>query len=104
VENENKEEIFISEHPHTRLEIVSTDYIPRAEVLFATVKGVQKEDLEINIEEFISVKGIQALGNQLTADKVKHINLLEPIPSEPPQPETKEEPEIENGQLGFELE
>lgn len=104
IENENKEEIFISEHPHTRLEIVSTDYIPRAEVIFAKVKGVQKEDLEINIEEFISVKGIKALGNQLTADKVKHINLLEPIPYEPPQPETKEEPEIENGQLGFELE
>src|SRR5690554_8195708 len=65
IENENKEEIFISEHPHTRLEIVSTDYIPRAEVIFAKVKGVQKEDLEINIEEFITVKGIKALGNQL---------------------------------------
>lgn len=104
IENENKEEIFISEHPHTRLEIVSTDYIPRAEVIFAKVKGVQKEDLEINIEEFISVKGIKALGNQLTADKVKHINLLEPIPYEPPQPEAEEQPEIENGQLGFELE
>ncbi|WP_277632904.1 DNA gyrase/topoisomerase IV subunit A [Avrilella dinanensis] len=104
IENENKEEIFISEHPHTRLEIVSTDYIPRVEVIFAKVKGVQKEDLEINIEEFISVKGIKALGNQLTADKVKHINLLEPIPYEPPQPEAEEQPEIENGQLGFELE
>jgi len=104
IENENKEEIFISEHPHTRLEIVSTDYIPRAEIIFSKVKGVQKDDMEINLEEFISVKGIKALGNQLTADKVKHINLLEPIPYEPPQPETKEEPEIENGQLGFELE
>ena len=104
IENENKEEIFISEHPHTRLEIVSTDYIPRAEIIFSKVKGVQKDDMEINLEEFISVKGIKALGNQLTADKVKHINLLEPIPYEPPQPEAEEQPEIENGQLGFELE
>jgi len=103
IENENKEEIFISEHPHTRLEIVSTDYIPRAEVIFAKVKGVQKEDLEINIEEFITVKGIKALGNQLTADKVKHINLLEPIPYEPPQQAEEEQPENDNGQLGFEL-
>lgn len=104
IENENKEEIFISEHPHTRLEIVSTDYIPRAEIIFSKEKGVQKDNMEINLEEFISVKGIKALGNQLTADKVKHINLLEPIPYEPPQPEAEEQPEIENGQLGFELE
>lgn len=103
IENENKEEVFISEHPHTRLEIVSTDYIPRAEVIFAKVKGVQKEDLEINIEEFITVKGIKALGNQLTADKVKHINLLEPIPYEPPQQAEEEQPENDNGQLGFDL-
>src|SRR5690554_4939007 len=103
IENENKEEVFISEHPHTRLEIVSTDYIPRAEVIFAKVKGVQKENLEINIEEFITVKGIKALGNQLTADKVKHINLLEPIPYEPPQQAEEEQPENNNGQLGFEL-
>lgn len=103
IENENKEEVFISEHPHTRLEIVSTDYIPRAEVIFAKVKGVQKEDLEINIEEFITVKGIKALGNQLTADKVKHINLLEPIPYEPPQQAEEEQPENNNGQLGFDL-
>src|SRR5690606_23079256 len=60
IENENKEEIFISEHPHTRLEIVSTDYIPRAEIIFSKVKGVQKDDMEINLEEFISVKGIKA--------------------------------------------
>lgn len=107
VEHENKEELFISEHPHTRLEIVSTDYIPRAEVIFAKVKGVQKEDLEINLEEFIAVKGIKALGNQLTADKVKHINLLEPVPYEPPQPENIEDDEQNeegnNGQLGFDL-
>ncbi len=107
VEHENKEELFISEHPHTRLEIVSTDYIPRAEVIFAKVKGVQKEDLEINLEEFIAVKGIKALGNQLTTDKVKHINLLEPVPYEPPQPENTEDDEpneeSNNGQLGFDL-
>lgn len=107
VENENKEELFISEHPHTRLEIVSTDYIPRAEVIFAKVKGVQKEDVEINLEEFIAVKGIKALGNQLTTDKVKHINLLEPVPYEPPQPENTEDDEpseeSNNGQLGFDL-
>ncbi|VXC19516.1 DNA topoisomerase (ATP-hydrolyzing) [Flavobacterium sp. 9AF] len=84
IENENKEEIFISEHDKSQLEIVSTDWKPMAEVVFAKVKGIQKENLQINLEEFIAVKGIKALGNQLTTDKIKQINLLEPLPFEEP--------------------
>lgn len=82
IENENKEEIFISENEKTRVEIVSTDWLPRIEVIFAKVKGIQKDPLEVNLDEFISLKGIKALGNQLTAEKVKEINLLDPIPYE----------------------
>lgn len=88
VENENKEEVFISEHPYSKLEIVSTDYRPVAEVIFPIVRGVQKEKIEINFEEFIAVKGIKALGNQLTSDKIKMVNLLASLPYE-------EEPEKE---------
>ncbi|WP_026705529.1 DNA gyrase/topoisomerase IV subunit A [Flavobacterium soli] len=84
IENENKEEIFISDHPKSQLEIVSTDYRPVAEVIFAKVKGVQKENQVIDLEQFIAVKGIKAIGNQLTADKLKQINLLEPLPYDPP--------------------
>lgn len=91
VENENKEETFITEHAESRLEIVSTDWRPVAEVIFAKVKGIQKETLTVELESFIAVKGIKALGNQLTADKVKEINLLESLPYEEPEPE---EPEI----------
>ena len=88
VENENKEEVFISEHEKSQLEIVSTDWKPMAEVVFAKVKGVQKDSIQVNLEEFIAVKGIKALGNQLTSDKVKQINLLEPLPfEEPVEPE-----------------
>lgn len=95
VENENKEEIFISEHDKSQLEIVSTDWKPMAEVIFAKVKGEQKETIQINLEEFIAVKGIKALGNQLTTDKVKQINLLEPLPYEEPVPEVPEEMEVQ---------
>ena len=95
VENENKEEIFISEHEKSQLEIVSTDWKPMAEVVFAKVKGEQKETIQINLEEFIAVKGIKALGNQLTTDKVKQINLLEPLPYEEPVPEVPEEMEVQ---------
>ncbi|MBU7571524.1 MAG: DNA gyrase/topoisomerase IV subunit A, partial [Flavobacterium sp.] len=61
VENENKEEIFITEHPKSQLEIVATDYRPVAEIVFAKVKGVQKENQTVDLESFIAVKGIKAL-------------------------------------------
>lgn len=94
VENENKEEIFITEHANSQLEIVSTDYRPVAEVIFAKVKGVQKETITVDLENFIAVKGIKALGNQLTTDKVKQINLLDPLPYEEPEEEVPEEIEV----------
>ncbi len=86
IENENKEESFISEDENSQLEIVSTDWRPMAEVVFAKERGKdRKENLEVNLEEFISIKGISALGNQLTKDKVNQINLLDALPYEEPE-------------------
>lgn len=116
IESITKEEIFISEHPYARLEIVSTDYRPVAEVIFAKVKGVEKDPLIVNFEEFISIKGIKAQGNQLTSDKIKLINLLESLPYEEEITEnevtkdfvdTVDEKNLtveEDGQIGFNLE
>jgi topoisomerase-4 subunit A len=115
VETENKEESFITDHPNSQLEIVSTDYRPLAQLVFAKVKGVQKEDLHIDVEDFIAVKGFKALGNQLTADKLKQVNLLEPLPYEEPVEEIPEKPELpedesveteldDDGQIGLVLE
>ncbi|MTH14353.1 DNA gyrase/topoisomerase IV subunit A [Flavobacterium sp. LC2016-01] len=116
VENEGKEESFITDHPNSQLEIVSTDYRPLAQLVFAKVKGVQKEDLHIDVEDFIAVKGFKALGNQLTADKLKQVNLLEPLPYEEPVEEVPEKPELseddesveteldDDGQIGLVLE
>ena len=99
IENENKEETFISEHEKSQLEIVSTDWRPIAEVIFAKVKGVQKENQTIDLEQFITVKGIKALGNQLTTDKVKQINLLDPLPFEEPKEEVPEEIEVKDEKI-----
>ncbi len=79
VDSDNKEDIFITEHSKSQLEIVSTDYRPVAEVVFAKIKGNQKENQIIDIEQFISVKGFKALGNQLTGDKLRQISWLEPL-------------------------
>ena len=95
VETEGKEETFITEHPNSQLEIVSTDYRPVAELVFTKVKGVQKENQTVDIESFITVKGFRALGNQLTAEKLKQVNLLEPLPYEIPEEVVPEELEVE---------
>jgi len=81
IDNPNKEEIFISEHPKSQLEIVSTDYRPMVEIVFSKRS---LENMEVNLEEFIAVKGIKAQGNQLTSDKIKAVNLLDSLPYEAP--------------------
>ncbi len=88
IENSNKEEQFISEHPKSQLEIVATDYRPMIEIVFSKRS---MENMTVNMEEFITIKGIKALGNQLTSDKIRQANLLEPLPYEPPQLEELEE-------------
>jgi topoisomerase-4 subunit A len=102
VETEGKEESFITEHPKSQLEIVSTDYRPMAELIFTKVKGVQKENQTVDIENFIAVKGFKALGNQLTTDKLKQVNLLEPLPYEEPVEVIPEELEVE-GETSVEI-
>ena len=95
VEVENKEEFFITEHPNSQLEIVSTDYRPVAELIFNKIKGVQKDNMTVDIESFIAVKGFKALGNQLTTDKVKQVNLIESLPYEAPEEVIPEEIEVD---------
>lgn len=96
IENEKKEELVITEHPKSRLELVSTDYKPMIEIEFTKPRGKDpKPNQTVNAEEFIVVKGIKAMGNQLTPEPVKNINLLEPMPYEPPSEAETELNEIE---------
>jgi len=95
IENPDKEELVITEHPKSYLEAVFTDYRPVAEVVFKKERGKERKDnLEVNLEDFIAVKGITAIGNQLTRDKVLEINALEPLPYEPPKKKAAEEIDV----------
>jgi len=91
IETPEKEELIITDHPKSQLEIIATDYRPMVEVVYS------KRSLEnqtVNLEEFIAVKGIKALGNQLTTDKIKQVNLLDPLPFEEPKEPEPEEMEV----------
>ena len=81
---------FIDDSKNSTVEIVSYDRKPVIEVITKSKKEIERNN--INLFEFISVKGIKALGNQLISKEVKEINLLDPIPYEP---EIKELNQIE---------
>ncbi len=98
IDNTDKEEIFLTDHEKSQLQIVATDYRPVVEVTFSK-RSLPK--MNVNFEEFISIKGIKAIGNQLTAAKIKTINFLESLPYEEPveiveEIEVNEEEQITN--------
>jgi len=91
-ENKNKEEVFISENKGSFLELISTDWRPVFELVFIKLRNKdQRPNLRIIFEEFISVKGIKAQGNQLTPHKIKQVNTLESLEYRPEDGESTDE-------------
>ncbi len=80
IENPDKLEVIISDHPKSQLEMVSTEYRPMLEIVFSK-RSI--EPLQVDAEAFIDIKGINALGNLLTKEKVKQVNALDPLPYTP---------------------
>ncbi|AQX84736.1 DNA gyrase/topoisomerase IV subunit A [Elizabethkingia bruuniana] len=83
LESTNNPQLFFpSEHPKSFVEWVSTGKNASAELIFSKEKGKDKDPETILIDEFITVKGIKALGNQLSKDKIRTINITIPEPEE----------------------
>ena len=80
--NTNVQHFMPSDHPKSFVENIIVSNNATAEINFAKIKGVEKEQEIINIDEFIAVKGIKAIGNQFIKDKVKSINIIIPEPEE----------------------
>ena len=97
IENKSKQEIFISENKGSFLELVSTDWRPVFEIVFSKLRNKeQRPSQKIIFDEFISVKGIKAQGNQLTSHKLKQVNILEPLEYVQPVEKPDNEPELIN--------
>ncbi len=94
VEQPDKEERIITDHPKSYLERVFTDFRPVAELVYSKKRGEdRKENTSVDLEGFISIKGLSAMGNQLTKDKLLEVNALDPLPYE--EPEAKKTNDIE---------
>lgn len=94
VEPSSNKILFITEHPNSFLEVVSTDWKPQILLNFAKDKGIERASETLKLENLIAVKGLKAIGNRLTTYKIKNIDLLEPLPYEEI---VVEEEELEDG-------
>ncbi len=91
VEPTKRDMSFITEHKNSYLEIISTEWKPMIEIVFRKTKGKEKLPLKVDIEKFISIKGLRAIGKRLTTEKVKMINILDSLPVSENDIRTKEE-------------
>jgi len=102
----NVQPFFANENPKSFIEFVTTEAGAIAELVFPKVKDKQKDPETVDLDEFITVKGIKAIGNQLAKDKVKNINITIPEPPEiiEEEPEFEERPDSdlddEGGTIG----
>ena len=80
IENQNKEDLFLKDK--SELLFVTTEGRPVLEIKFSKQKRGEDppKSILVNAEEFISIKGIKAIGNQLTDKKVKSVTLNESLP------------------------
>ena len=102
----NVQSFFTNDNPKSFLEFVTTHSGAIAEIVFPKIKDKQKDPETVDLDEFIAVKGIKAIGNQLTKDKVKTINITIPEPpemiEEEPEQEERGEDDVdeEGGTIG----
>ena len=96
---QNNDQKFIPDGSKIQLEMISTDWKPVIELSFSKTAKASRENEIKNIEDLISVKGIKAIGNQLSSFKIKNIDQLDPIEYSPPEKQTLNEMEVESEEI-----
>jgi topoisomerase-4 subunit A len=93
VEDSEKPQSFISEHPESKLYSVTQEVFPRFEIKFGG-KHKDRENEIVDGAEFISVKSFKAHGKRISSFTVESITEIEPlIKPEEPKPEEPENPD-----------
>ncbi|MDB0058348.1 DNA gyrase/topoisomerase IV subunit A [Salibacteraceae bacterium] len=90
LESSEKAQSLLTEHEDSRLEVISKHTFPVVKVEFDKRSSKNKDPETVELHDFIAVKGYKALGNRLSADKVRQVTELEPL-TEPDKPEPEEQ-------------
>ena len=81
IEAADKEEVFIKEGSKNELIWFSADWRPVCTLQFTKPRGGEaKPAQQVSFEDFIVPKGIKAMGNQLTTEKLKSSETNAPLP------------------------
>ncbi len=80
-------ECFITEHAKSALHVLTAADRSTVAIRFSKVKGKERDDEQLVLEEFIAVKGWKALGNMLHVGPVLHVHL---VSAECEEPEVEE--------------
>jgi topoisomerase-4 subunit A len=102
----DKKVSFISEGEGSYLDVVSTAYRPKIKIIYNKLLKETKNlpDNEIQLADFIDIKGMKAQGNQLTKLKVKEIVVVPQDEIEEQWPEELNQVEIGEAEMDDEEE
>lgn len=73
-----KKQNYLGDNPNTKLLLLTDQPYPRIKVNFGGLDA-HREPMEIDVEEFIMVKGFKAKGKRITTCHVESIEQLEPL-------------------------
>ncbi|HRD38263.1 MAG TPA: DNA gyrase/topoisomerase IV subunit A [Bacteroidia bacterium] len=77
-ENISSKSLLVTEHPESRMQLVTPQVNPTIEVSFYKEKGNNIKNEKINLVDFAPPTNMKAKGKKLSSYKVKDITLLEP--------------------------
>jgi len=97
MEANKRKQNYLGENPNSKLILLSDQAYPRIQVTYGGQDEFRGTE-EIDVEQFIAVKGFKAKGKRLSTWQIESIVELEPTrqPEETEEPEEAEEPEEEN--------
>jgi topoisomerase-4 subunit A len=98
----NRSVTIIGDEPESKLDSITFDYKPILDVKFGG-KHKDKDNLNINVDEFIGVKSYKARGKRISTYIIAGFSWLEPLEKDYPvdkmQPEPEQPTNEENSQL-----
>jgi topoisomerase-4 subunit A len=114
MESSSKHTHFLGENPDSRMYLISDQVYPRFQVIFGGTDK-NKPSMEVDVEEFVAVKGVKAKGKRISTLNIENVVELEPTrfpdntedsPDEEKEMENKESnegEELSNGEVLDEL-